>query len=178
MSKRDILLQNAEELILEFGYHQTGVNELIQKTGISKGSLYYYFPQGKEQLFSLAMSNLIEKELSAISECCDGKVQKAVRRISDYYLQQVKAGKRPFIFCFVANELKYEQENIIYSQIINYQKDWLGLVSDYLKKKKISNSKRKAKQFYMLLLGLIQMNEIDLGNKSESAYDELLDRLF
>lgn len=178
MSKRDILLQNAEELILEFGYHQTGVNELIQKTGISKGSLYYYFPQGKEQLFSLAISNLIDKELSEISDRCEGKVHKAVRRISDYYIQQLKEGKRVFIFSFISNELKYEQDNMIYAQIINYQSDWLNLVSEYLKKKKISNSKRKAKQFYMLLLGLIQMNEIDLGNKSEIAYDELLDRLF
>lgn len=178
MSKRDILLQNAEELILEFGYHQTGVNELIQKTGISKGSLYYYFPQGKEQLFSLAVSNLIENELNTIGEFCEGKVQKVMRRISDHYIQQLKAGKRPFIFSFLSSELKYEKDNIIHAQIVNYQSDWLGLVSEYLKKKKISNSKRKAKQFYMLLLGLVHMNEIDLGNKSESAYDELLDRLF
>lgn len=178
MSKREILLQNAEELILEFGYHQTGVNELIQKTGISKGSLYYYFPKGKEQLFSLAVSNLIENELNKISEFCDGKVQKAIRRISDYYIQEVKAGHRAFIFSFLSSELKYEKDNVIVSQILNYQNDWLGIISDYLKKKKISNPKRKAKQFYMLLLGLIQMNEIDLSNKSEVAYDELLDRLF
>ncbi len=178
MSKREILLQNAEELILEFGYHQTGVNELIQKTGISKGSLYYYFPKGKEQLFSLAMSNIIEQELNAVSELCDGKVQKTIRRISDYYIQQLKAGKRVFVFNFISNELKYEKDNVLVSQIVGYQNDWLNVVSDYLKKKKISNPKRKAKQFYMLLLGLIQMNEIDLGNKSEIAFDELLDRLF
>lgn len=178
MSKRDILLRNAEELILEFGYHQTGVNELIQKTGISKGSLYYYFPKGKEQLFALAVANIIEQELNKISEYCDGKVHKAVRRISDYYFQQLKDGKRSFIFSFVASELKYETDNIIHAQIISYQKDWLDVVSDYLKKKKISNPKRKSKQFYMLLLGFIQMNEIDLNNKSELAFDELLDRLF
>lgn len=178
MSKREVLLKKAEELILEFGYFQTGVNELIQTTGISKGSLYYYFPKGKEALFSLALSNLIENELNFVKSNCEGKVQKSVRRITDYYLNLQKENKRALIFCFLANELKYEEDNVLKSQVVEFQLDWLDCVSDYFKKKKISNPKRKAKQFYMLLLGLIQMNEIDSSEKNEVAFDELLDRLF
>lgn len=37
------------------GYHGTGLNEIIQKSGAPKGSLYYYFPEGKEQLASEAI---------------------------------------------------------------------------------------------------------------------------
>lgn len=37
------------------GYHATGLNELIRKSGAPKGSLYYYFPNGKEQIASEAL---------------------------------------------------------------------------------------------------------------------------
>lgn len=178
MSKREILLEKAEELILEFGYYQTGVNELIQATGISKGSLYYYFPKGKEALFALAVSNLIEKELKQIESFCDGKVQKSIHRIADFYLTKQKDKKRAFIFGHMANELKYDENHTVSELIKEFQADWLSIVSDYLKKKKIASPKRKSKQFYVLLLGLIQMNDIHYNDKNEVAFDEILDRLF
>ena len=47
---REKILQTASELMEKQGYHGTGLNEIIQKSGAPKGSLYYYFPEGKEQL--------------------------------------------------------------------------------------------------------------------------------
>ena len=52
---REKILQAASELMEKQGYHATGLNEIIQKSGAPKGSLYYYFPDGKEQLASEAI---------------------------------------------------------------------------------------------------------------------------
>lgn len=52
---REKILKTASELMEKQGYHGTGLNEIIQKSGAPKGSLYYYFPDGKEQLASEAI---------------------------------------------------------------------------------------------------------------------------
>lgn len=52
---REKILKTASELMEKQGYHGTGLNEIIKKSGAPKGSLYYYFPDGKEQLASEAI---------------------------------------------------------------------------------------------------------------------------
>lgn len=54
-STREKILKTASELMEKQGYCGTGLNEIIQKSGAPKGSLYYYFPDGKEQLASEAI---------------------------------------------------------------------------------------------------------------------------
>lgn len=48
-TRTQILLTMAR-LIEKQGYHATGLNEIIRESGTPKGSLYYYFPDGKEQI--------------------------------------------------------------------------------------------------------------------------------
>ncbi len=58
-------------LIEKQGYHATGVNEIIQESGAPKGSLYYYFPGGKEQIgveAVLESGRIISTRLSGILE--------------------------------------------------------------------------------------------------------------
>ena len=38
------LVDGATRLILEQGYHQTGIQDVLQAAGVPKGSFYYYFP--------------------------------------------------------------------------------------------------------------------------------------
>jgi TetR/AcrR family transcriptional repressor of lmrAB and yxaGH operons len=44
------ILESAAHLFEKQGYHATGLNEIIRESGAPKGSLYYYFPDGKEQI--------------------------------------------------------------------------------------------------------------------------------
>jgi TetR/AcrR family transcriptional repressor of lmrAB and yxaGH operons len=44
------ILEAAGRLFEKQGYHATGLNEIISESGSPKGSLYYYFPEGKEQI--------------------------------------------------------------------------------------------------------------------------------
>lgn len=49
---REQILHTTCALLEKQGYHGTGLNEIIRESGSPKGSLYYYFPEGKEQIVS------------------------------------------------------------------------------------------------------------------------------
>ncbi|MFN3266600.1 MAG: TetR/AcrR family transcriptional regulator [Deinococcales bacterium] len=52
---REHILQTTRDLMEKQGYHGTGLNEIVKESGASKGSLYHYFPEGKEQITSEAV---------------------------------------------------------------------------------------------------------------------------
>ncbi len=58
---KDIFIDTASSLFDNQGYHATGISEILKKSNAPKGSLYYYFPQGKEQLAQEALQKTAEK---------------------------------------------------------------------------------------------------------------------
>jgi TetR/AcrR family transcriptional repressor of lmrAB and yxaGH operons len=47
---RQQIIETACDLMENQGYHATGLNQIVAESGAPKGSLYYYFPEGKEEL--------------------------------------------------------------------------------------------------------------------------------
>lgn len=47
---KEKILETATRLFYFQGFHGTGLNQIISESGSPKGSLYHYFPEGKEQL--------------------------------------------------------------------------------------------------------------------------------
>jgi len=52
---RQRMLESAADLFRKQGYHATGLNQLVAAGGAPKGSLYFHFPGGKEQLAAEAL---------------------------------------------------------------------------------------------------------------------------
>jgi TetR/AcrR family transcriptional repressor of lmrAB and yxaGH operons len=52
---REHIIQTTSQLLEKQGYHGTGLNEIIRESGTPKGSLYHYFPEGKEQITAEAV---------------------------------------------------------------------------------------------------------------------------
>jgi TetR/AcrR family transcriptional regulator, lmrAB and yxaGH operons repressor len=49
-NSKEKLIETASRLFQLQGYHGTGLNQITKESGAPKGSLYYHFPNGKEQL--------------------------------------------------------------------------------------------------------------------------------
>jgi len=49
-SSKTKLINTASRLFQLQGYHATGLNQITKESGAPRGSLYYHFPDGKEQI--------------------------------------------------------------------------------------------------------------------------------
>ncbi|WP_164505977.1 TetR/AcrR family transcriptional regulator [Companilactobacillus insicii] len=69
MKKSDIqkqkILKAAQDLFAKKGFEATTTREINRAVGISDGSLYYYFPNGKKQILDMIVENgVVQREQS------------------------------------------------------------------------------------------------------------------
>lgn len=67
-STRDQIIEKTCELLELQGYHATGLNQIIKESGSPKGSLYYHFPGGKEELAVEAVTHVGDLVLKRIRD--------------------------------------------------------------------------------------------------------------
>lgn len=75
---REQILLAACTLLEKQGYPATGLNEIVKVSGAPKGSLYYYFPDGKEQIVSEAVlfaGNILVERMRAELAKVDNPIQ-------------------------------------------------------------------------------------------------------
>jgi TetR/AcrR family transcriptional repressor of lmrAB and yxaGH operons len=78
VSTRDQIIETTCDLLELQGYHATGLNQIIKESGSPKGSLYYHFPGGKEELAVEAVNRVgnivlgrIREHLGHIEDCAE-----------------------------------------------------------------------------------------------------------
>ena len=64
---RDRILEVATDLFYRQGYRATGINEVIDKSGVAKATFYKHFPS-KDDLYEACLHILSEKELCFVDE--------------------------------------------------------------------------------------------------------------
>lgn len=64
-----LILQVAEEVLAEQGYHETSMDEIAMRVGVSKGTLYLHFPS-KEEL----MIAIFAKDMQSFSQAVDDAI--------------------------------------------------------------------------------------------------------
>lgn len=68
---RDRILAAATRRLSEFGYHGTGVTDVMSESNTVAGSLYHHFPGGKEELAGEAVRSYGEQANAALDRLFD-----------------------------------------------------------------------------------------------------------
>lgn len=87
------LVDHTARLVRTVGYHGTGVSDILEHSGVPRGSLYHHFPGGKEELASASVRHSTEAILASLqrfAEASDGPVG-AVVDFCDYYIAELEA---------------------------------------------------------------------------------------
>lgn len=86
---KEKILAVAASLFQIKGYNATGLNEILKESGSPKGSLYYYFPNGKEELaleaIRLASNSIqmrVQTTLNQYSNPIDG-IQNVIKNMTE-----------------------------------------------------------------------------------------------
>lgn len=73
--KRQRIIAATSTLLERQGYHATGMKQILDESGTPRGSLYYYFPEGKEELAAEAiaqrMREMAEHSRRILSQIAD-----------------------------------------------------------------------------------------------------------
>ena len=72
-STKQLFIHTASFLFANKGYHATGINEILKQSHAPKGSLYYYFPEGKEQLADEALQSAAKQIFTDIESALNGE---------------------------------------------------------------------------------------------------------
>jgi TetR/AcrR family transcriptional regulator, transcriptional repressor for nem operon len=98
MSRRDVkeirerLLDEGVSLLMEQGYHGTGLQEIVQKVGVPKGSFYNYFPS-KEVFSAEVVRHYIDpfiRQLDAHLQRTDVSAEAALRSYFDELIAETE----------------------------------------------------------------------------------------
>jgi AcrR family transcriptional regulator len=67
VDRRERIISNATELFAAKGYHGTTIDEIVQTTGIAKGTFYVYF-ESKEEILVEVIKRLISNTMEKIDD--------------------------------------------------------------------------------------------------------------
>lgn len=82
-------LRAASRLFQERGYAATGLAEIIERSGSPKGSFYFHFPGGKEQLAAEALA-AAGQEVAAAERALLERAKSPARFVRDYLGMQAR----------------------------------------------------------------------------------------
>ncbi len=67
LQTRERIMEAAEAVFSEKGYHNAAMDEIVRRTSVSKGGLYFHFPS-KERLFFAVMDHLGQRLVRRIED--------------------------------------------------------------------------------------------------------------
>lgn len=68
MDTRSQIIKIATDLFQQKGYQGVGINEILKSCNLTKGALYYHFPNGKEELLIACLNTMNEAITKSIKE--------------------------------------------------------------------------------------------------------------
>ncbi|MBI2706037.1 MAG: TetR/AcrR family transcriptional regulator [Actinobacteria bacterium] len=95
--RKDLLRATARQVFADRGYAASGLAEIAERAGVNKRLVYYYYPQGRLELFTAVMAELTA-ELSTVVRAAvtapvntARKVERLVEALVGYFEEKPEA---------------------------------------------------------------------------------------
>jgi TetR/AcrR family transcriptional repressor of lmrAB and yxaGH operons len=132
---RQRMLESAADLFHTRGYHATGLNQLVSAGGTPKGSLYFHFPCGKEQLAAEALEVSGERLASVLRQLLEAAPDPgaAIAAVVDALAKNLTESdfQRGCPIATVAMDVGAESSRIREACVGGYS-SWQAVIADYL----------------------------------------------
>lgn len=119
--KRDSLLESAFSLFTSKGIHKTSISDIVQESGVAKGTFYLYFKDKydiRNMLIAKKASLLFKKADKELNEAGITDIYEEVIFIVDNIINQLCEDKS--LLAFISKNLSW---GIFKTSIINYSED-------------------------------------------------------
>ena len=130
------------EVFRELGYEGASMSEITARTKLSKGSLYHFFPGGKEQMAAEIMAHIdawFVKEMFEPLE--EGEPRAAIGRMWETTDSYFRSGRR---VCLIGAFALDETRNRFSTTIRGYFQRWIEALAGALRKAGLPGAEAKA----------------------------------
>lgn len=92
---RERLIEAAITLMRRAGLSGAGINEIVRESGAPKGSVYYFFPQGKQQIVKEGLAQYSERIVAFIDSTLSSKRKpgEKVRALFNAFAERIEQGE-------------------------------------------------------------------------------------
>ncbi|WP_125589322.1 TetR/AcrR family transcriptional regulator [Companilactobacillus jidongensis] len=168
--QKEKILKAAQNLFAEKGFEATTTREINRAVGISDGSLYYYFPDGKKQILNMIVKKgMIHREQGVVRSAVEvHNLEEFEKQIMDMYdriceIFSDEEGYRSFMITI--------RERAILS---NEQSEWISQVLTRIKMNLTASVKSIQNQIRISDEDVASLTDIIVAIMQRSIYEELL----
>ncbi|WP_175640492.1 TetR/AcrR family transcriptional regulator [Metabacillus schmidteae] len=155
---KDLILQSATRLFQRQGYNGTGLNQIIEESGAPKGSIYYHFPNGKEEIALEAIS--VMRKLVMEGAETDLSAKNSAAEAFEFYANNIASvfDTRDCVveglsIGLIASETASTHEKLRHACELVF-KDWQSLYADILEQ--YGFEKKRAKELGLTITAMIE----------------------
>jgi AcrR family transcriptional regulator len=114
-AKRNEILDSARKLVYTKGYEKMTIQDILNETGISKGSFFHYF-SSKQTLLEALIEDFMDKGESRVIPIVKNERMKAIEKLNTYFAtaSQWKTSQKEYLTAFM--KLWYNDSNAIIRQ--------------------------------------------------------------
>jgi len=170
IDKREHLIDVAIDLFNQHGYHATGVDRIMEATGISKATLYRHF-KTKDDLIVAVLAKIDEaarEEMRAFVE--NASADPRERILATFSQLAIWLEDQSFAGCpFMAAASEFSSDpNVVLQQVQMHKRLYLAFFEELTRAGKIPDPKTVARQLVMLHEGAVAFAQV-LGPKGVAA---------
>lgn len=125
LSTETKILEAANSIFLQFGYHGTTIQQIATKVGVNTAAIHYYF-RSKENIYTLVLKN----NLSLLSELLNTKEYWPNNEFKSSFFRAISKNINiAYNVWFIVNEIKVN--NLMINELIKTDEEINGLINSF-----------------------------------------------